>query len=81
MHTAAIKTRAGDELERLLAACKTLAKKARVDKPVAQPSNDVADELGASVRHAVEGRLGISWAAGMMAKALHAATMTTQRLA
>ena len=64
----------------MLAACKTLAKKqASINR--SRTIRHVADELGASVGHAVAGPPAcISWQHGMMAKALHEATMTTQRL-
>ena len=76
----AVKCHGDSRVDEELAACKTLAKKqASINR--SRTIRHVADELGASARHDIDGPPGQSLGqAGMMAKALHAATMTTQRL-
>ena len=65
----------------MLAACKDTSKKEQASINRSRTIRHVADELGASVGHAVEGPPAcISWQHGTTAKALHEATMTTQRL-
>ena len=65
-----------------LASCKDTSKKKQASINRSRTIRHVADALGASVGHAIEGPPAcISWQHGMMAKALHARTMTTPRLA